>query len=702
MNRTLPCVLLALAISACGGGGGGGGSSSPANVNPGTGNNNGGGNQQQDLQTGVFTDAPVAGLRYRQGSQQVVTDADGQFTYDANSSEKVEFLIGNTSIGFATGAAAVTPFDLQSGPGSLNYHRGINVSRLLVSLDVDSNPANGIEMPADIDSFVGDFPFDLQPSSFAQDEQVVRLLSLNGLSDLVSEADVLDHLADNPIVVQKRNAAIDQLNTLGNVRVRWNPDLDNAGVLADIEAANGERLIILAAGSDALRVGDVLYFDAAGRYVMISYDEQGSPSGINVNNAVLRSLPVNNEWSLAQSTLMLDIGNYKVPLSHVLVDTASGKFTVQQSHRARVDAVSNVMSRLLEGVMSATDMLTIASAVMLDINEVFCDRITDCGSYSALGYALEQALADNAYRERRFALIATGESELSIASLCINTDIAIDGAECGAGIRLDNLVVQLGQTAAGRLAAWTTSSLVDTVGGTHLGYFGFSDREDDAWPYHYDLPLDAAVPDPWLEATARYEYRVSVNKLDDDHYFVDTVLIRQVYGLRLSDCGFVLQENGAKYDAQCRNRRDADVSIPEDRAIADLLNDLLRVSRRYSVIISRDTFNGVKFVSDPYYKQDLSLAVYSDDIQRPIAVNLLAGVDRHMEYQALEEMVNPGVVPRRFWFGVEMDDTNLNGGIANLFLRFNGWISDSRLRKGSGSVSFLVACDQQQGCRNGW
>ncbi|MEZ5505255.1 MAG: hypothetical protein R3F38_04450 [Gammaproteobacteria bacterium] len=370
--------------------------------------------------------------------------------------------------------------------------------------------------------FVGDFPFDLQPSSFAQDEQVVRLLSLNGLSDLVSEADVLDHLADNPIVVQKRNAAIDQLNTLGNVRVRWNPDLDNAGVLADIEAANGERLIILAAGADALRVGDVLYFDAAGRFVMINYDEQGSPSGINVNNAVLRSLPVNNEWSVAQSTLMLDIGNYKAPLSHVLVDTVSGKFTIQQSHRARVDAVNSVISRLLEGVMSGTDMLSLASALMLDINEVFCDRITDCSSHlSALGYALEQALADNAYRESRFALIATGESELSIASLCINTDIASDGAECGAGIRLDNLVVQLGQSTAGRLAAWTTSSLVNTVGGTLRGYFQFGDLEDDNLPYSDRLPDGAKTTGTLAEKPMQVLITVLVYKLDNDHYLVD-------------------------------------------------------------------------------------------------------------------------------------------------------------------------------------
>lgn len=696
MNRTLPCVLLALALSACGGGGGGGGSSSPANVNPDSGN----GNQQQDLQTGVFTDAPVAGLRYRQGAQQGVTDAEGQFTYDANSSEKVEFLIGNTSIGFATGAAAVTPFDLQSGPGSLNYHRGINVSRLLVSLDVDSNPANGIEMPADIDSFVGDFPFDLQPSSFAQDEQVVRLLSLNGLTDLVSEADVLDHLADNPIVVQKRNAAIDQLNTLGNVRVRWNPDLDNAGVLADIEAANGERLIILAAGADALRVGDVLYFDAAGRFVMINYDEQGSPSGINVNNAVLRSLPVNNEWSVAQSTLMLDIGNYKAPLSHVLVDTVSGIFTIQQSHRARVDAVSSVISRLLEGVMSGTDMLSLASAVMLDINEVFCARITDCGSYSALGYALELALADNAYRESRFALIATGESELSIASLCVNTDIASDGAECGAGIRLDNLVAQLGQNTAGRLAAWTTSSLVNTVGGTLRGVFRFGDREDENFPYSDRLPDGAELPGPWLEAYASFDYRVLVYRLDNDHYLVDFAMPQQVWPLRVGDCDYYPRVNNSGYQRDC-NFSDADANNPEHQALAEVLSDLLRITGRFSVLLRRQAGNQGIFNSNPVYAipspqlSDLYL------LQDPIAGSLLAGVDRYFEYVSARDLPNPEAAVKGFWLGVTMTDTDVFATPPNLMLYLNGWLRDARLSKGGGKVEFLIMCSQGFDCRNG-
>lgn len=700
MNRTLPCVLLALALSACGGGGGGGGSSSPANVNPGSGNNNGGGTQQPDLQTGVFTDAPVAGLRYRQGAQQGVTNAEGQFTYDTNSSEKVEFLIGNTSIGFATGAAAVTPFDLQSGPGSLNYHRGINVSRLLVSLDVDSNPANGIEMPADIDSFVGDFPFDLQPSSFAQDEQVVRLLTLNGLTDLVSEADVLDHLADNPIVVQKRNAAIDQLNTLGNVRVRWNPDLDNAGVLADIEAANGERLIILAAGADALRVGDVLYFDAAGRFVMINYDEQGSPSGINVNNAVLRSLPVNNEWTLAQSTLMLDIGNYNAPLSHVLVDTVSGKFTIQQSHRARVDAVNSVISRLLEGVMSGNDMLSLASAVMLDINEVFCDRITDCGSYSALGYALEQALADNAYRESRFALIATGESELSIASLCINTDIASDGAECGAGIRLDNLVIQLGQTAAGRLAAWTTSSLVNTVGGTLRGYFQFGDLEDENFPYSDRLPDGAELPGPWLEAYASFDYRVLVYKLDNDHYLVDFAMPQQVRPLRMGDCDYYPRVNNSGYERIC-GYSDPDANNPEHQALAEVLADILRITGRYSVVLSSESRQTNLFDSNPVFL-DVSQPV-SDLylLQDSIAGSLLAGTDRYFEYESMRDLSNPETALKRFWFGVVMVDTDRIATPPNLMLSLKGWLRDARLPKGGGKVEFVISCSQPYVCSNG-
>ncbi|MEZ5505256.1 MAG: hypothetical protein R3F38_04455 [Gammaproteobacteria bacterium] len=93
MNRTLPhpgcCSHFAL--SACGGGGGGGGSSSPANVNPGPGNNNGSGSSNRIANRCIHRCSRGRPAVHARSAQQGVTNAQGQFSYDANSGEKVGF-----------------------------------------------------------------------------------------------------------------------------------------------------------------------------------------------------------------------------------------------------------------------------------------------------------------------------------------------------------------------------------------------------------------------------------------------------------------------------------------------------------------------------------------------------------------------------------------------------------------------------------
>jgi len=118
-----------------------------------------GGSNNNNL-TGVFSDGPVEGLRYETASQSGFTNASGEFIY--RSGETVTFSIGGIVLGSAPAAAELNPFDLfgLTPPATeaalrselVNYNdvsdfdRVANIAMLLVSLDNDSNPDNGLDL----------------------------------------------------------------------------------------------------------------------------------------------------------------------------------------------------------------------------------------------------------------------------------------------------------------------------------------------------------------------------------------------------------------------------------------------------------------------------------------------------------------------------------------------------------------------------
>jgi hypothetical protein len=106
----------------------------------------GGGRDAPTVQTGVFVDAPVAGLRYATVSQAGLTDGSGTFRYLPG--EVVQFRIGDILLGAADGKAVVTPFELIPGadarlPIRDNPPGVTNIARLLATLDADHDPRNG-------------------------------------------------------------------------------------------------------------------------------------------------------------------------------------------------------------------------------------------------------------------------------------------------------------------------------------------------------------------------------------------------------------------------------------------------------------------------------------------------------------------------------------------------------------------------------
>ncbi|HCB39543.1 MAG TPA: hypothetical protein DEP79_07620, partial [Gammaproteobacteria bacterium] len=215
-------------LVSCGGGGGGGGDSSPSNLE-----DNPEPELPQDLQTGIFTDAPVTGLRYEHGRITGYTD-DGEFQYDANSSDPVCFYIGEVRLGCSVVGAIITPFDLSAPGQPAGLQSGYNITRLLNSLDVSDTPE--ISLSEETRRATGIITFAVSDAVFATDELVVDLVNRYAPEGvLLSREQASNLIADNADV----QTAISNLNQVLNesvsgITIRWNGALTGPGVLAHI------------------------------------------------------------------------------------------------------------------------------------------------------------------------------------------------------------------------------------------------------------------------------------------------------------------------------------------------------------------------------------------------------------------------------------------------------------------------------------
>lgn len=128
----------------------------------------------QSVSTGLYKDAGVvSGLQYSTPTQSGVTDQNGSFKY--KSGETVTFSVSNVTIGQATGAPIVTTFDLvgiapptssfgipTNNPISKKFQEAVNISLFLQTLDDDSDPTNGIVIPAVVNSVIPITPLDFK------------------------------------------------------------------------------------------------------------------------------------------------------------------------------------------------------------------------------------------------------------------------------------------------------------------------------------------------------------------------------------------------------------------------------------------------------------------------------------------------------------------------------------------------------------
>jgi hypothetical protein len=106
-------------------------------------------------QTGVFKAGNVAGLDFVADNRSGVTDSRGRFT--CTTGRPVAFSIGHVDLGDTVCATLAHPAALTAS-GSLTDPAALNMTRLLLMLDHDQNPDNGIEISAPLQSLADSWP----------------------------------------------------------------------------------------------------------------------------------------------------------------------------------------------------------------------------------------------------------------------------------------------------------------------------------------------------------------------------------------------------------------------------------------------------------------------------------------------------------------------------------------------------------------
>ncbi|MCP5017064.1 MAG: hypothetical protein GY938_17610 [Ketobacter sp.] len=497
--------LLALMLYGCGGGGGGGSDTAPANVdtpNPET---------PEELQTGMFTDAPVTGLRYTQGRREGYTES-GRFTYDARSSDPVCFFVGEVRLGCVAGSAVVTPYHLSSPGQPAGLQSGYNISRLLISLDESIGPE--ITLPQASRNARGYVDFYLSDGLFATDSVVNDLIERYAPEgSLSTRQDVDAHIADNADVQQSIQALTQTLESeISDITIRWNSTLAEAGVLAHIEARSGgqpqqtEHLYLeVSQYNTQLYLSNLTYIDPNGDYTYVRLGRDGLPTRVNNNGEVkayLNMLNTSLESWVATSSYQPEKAGY-------LIGDAGIQSRVETRYVSKEMASETltIASNLGRENLSNANLLRMASYAAAIVQSIECAGTSDQACGSKLQDSLLLAQVDSGYGARMVSWMP----EAIAPDLCLPLEGMPASENCGFAPNLQEFNVVM----SSRLDSFTGVSaenqflsereLEQDLSGIEGVYLYLHDR---AWgvPLRYEFICHFKV-------TSRY-------KFSDDSYYV--------------------------------------------------------------------------------------------------------------------------------------------------------------------------------------
>ena len=241
---------------------------------------------EPEVLTGTLQAGGVQGMQFSTPTQSGVTDASGSFKYQAG--ESITFSIGSVPFGTVPGAAEISLFRLAGlTPPSTELHlrrelnramttttalsRAINMARFLLALDVDGNPANGIDVRGRESTLAPNVDFDAHLQVFGE----LLASSAPNLNNNITPARSTLHLYRWAGVKVRANYAVRQLRDS-------NGDGRYDSALRGVYDANGEiQASHFDSGADGDEEGATEYFaDALGRRTRVLTTNDSSGDGV--------------------------------------------------------------------------------------------------------------------------------------------------------------------------------------------------------------------------------------------------------------------------------------------------------------------------------------------------------------------------------------------------------------------------------------
>ncbi len=121
--------------------------------------------------SGAFADFPISGLSYSTPSLSGITSVSGGFSYRcANSCEPVTFRLGGIYLGTLIGTQSISLKDFSGGmTDGIISDATVRKAQLVISLDADADPTNGIELPTALTTSLATRTLDFTSPSFDAD-----------------------------------------------------------------------------------------------------------------------------------------------------------------------------------------------------------------------------------------------------------------------------------------------------------------------------------------------------------------------------------------------------------------------------------------------------------------------------------------------------------------------------------------------------
>ncbi len=140
-----------------------------------------------EILSGVLADSPVQGIEYNTSSGlRGITDINGIFKY--NSGDNVTFILGNLTLENIPAKNYITPLDIFNS-SNIEDLAVVNMVRLFIALDSDSDPDNGIRLDS---SKVIKVPSNLD---FNQDSSIFdTMLSSEINISIINETTAIKHI----------------------------------------------------------------------------------------------------------------------------------------------------------------------------------------------------------------------------------------------------------------------------------------------------------------------------------------------------------------------------------------------------------------------------------------------------------------------------------------------------------------------------